>query len=38
MSRVVDYVMEELVIRRETYERMSRDKMLSNIKAKLEGL
>jgi hypothetical protein len=37
-SRVVDFIMEDLVIRKETYERMSRDKMLSNIKAKLEGI
>lgn len=37
-SRVVDFIMEDLVIRKETYERMSRDKMLFNIKAKLEGI
>lgn len=37
-SRVVDFIMEDLVIRKETYERMSRDKMLSNIRAKLEGI
>jgi hypothetical protein len=37
-SRVVDYIMEELVIRRETYEKMSRDKLYSNIRGKMEGL
>ena len=38
MSRVVDYITEELVIRRETYEKMSGEKMLSNIRSKMEGL
>jgi hypothetical protein len=38
VSRVVDYITEELVIRRETYEKMNRDKILSNIRSKMEGL
>jgi hypothetical protein len=37
-SRVVDYVVDDMVIRRETFEKMSRDKLLSNIRSKMEGL
>jgi len=34
-SRVVDYIIEDLVIRKETFEKMSKDKLLSNIKTKM---
>jgi hypothetical protein len=37
-SRVVDYVVDELVIRRETFEKMSREKLLANLRSKVEAL
>jgi hypothetical protein len=37
-SQVVDYVVDELVIRRETFEKMSRDKLSMNLRSKMEGL
>lgn len=36
--RVVDYVLDELVIRRETFEKMSKDKLLLNLKTKIDAL
>jgi len=38
VSRVVDYVVDELIIRKETFEKMSRDKLINNIRAKIDGL
>ena len=35
ISRVVDYITEELVIRQETYENMSQEKLFLNIRLKM---
>ena len=35
ISRVVDYITEELVIRQETYEKMSQEKLFLNIRLKM---
>jgi predicted RNA-binding protein with EMAP domain len=37
-SRVVDYIVDELVIRKETFEKMSKDKLLLNLRTKIDAL
>jgi hypothetical protein len=36
--RVADYILDELVIRKETFEKMSKEKLLLNLRSKVEGL
>ncbi len=37
-SRIVDYIVDELVIRKETFEKLSKEKLMLNLKTKIEGL
>jgi hypothetical protein len=37
-SRIVDYIVDELVIRKETFEKMSKEKLVINLKTKIDAL
>jgi hypothetical protein len=37
-SRIVDYIANELVIRKETFEKMSKEKLVINLKTKIDAL
>ena len=37
-SRIVDYIIDELVIRKETFEKLSKEKLIFNLKSKIDAL